>query len=184
MFVYHNNDRENASNPHYPYRVKVNSIEDLSQAVSYDNTPVEFKDNHRSRENFGQSDCIMLDVDARSQDSDIWRVPSSTPPMAEAASKADPAIRTSVSPVFPEAASNCRWLAAAAVLADADCRRKFMYLVNGAENRSASTSSSRIAAIYPPPSCFFRDRISFKANSVSRIFSLVGRSDTFLGLHP
>lgn len=63
MFVYHNNDRENASNPHYPYRVKVNSIEDLSQAVSYDNTPVEFKDNHRSRENFGQSDCIMLDVD-------------------------------------------------------------------------------------------------------------------------
>ena len=60
--------------------------------------------------------------EARSQDADAWTVLPSTSPIAEAASKAAPAIRTSAAPALPEAVSNCFWLAAAAVLALVDCR--------------------------------------------------------------
>ena len=52
-----------ASNVLYPHEHAIRSPADIVEAVKYDNVCGDFKDHHRSIDNFIYGDCIMLDCD-------------------------------------------------------------------------------------------------------------------------
>lgn len=76
MTLYYNSDCENARNTYYPYEIQINSENDLRIAVSHDHVCAKYKGNYRKKENFVQSDCIMLDIDnADSDNPSDWVYP-------------------------------------------------------------------------------------------------------------
>lgn len=76
MTLYYNSDCENARNTRYPYEIQINSENDLRIAVSHDHVCAKYRDNYRKKENFIQSDCIMLDIDnADSDNPSDWVYP-------------------------------------------------------------------------------------------------------------
>lgn len=66
-----------ANNCLYPYKVKVENIEDLKRAVAHDYVCAEYKDNYRNNHNFISSNCLPVDCDNdHSEDPDDWITPS------------------------------------------------------------------------------------------------------------
>lgn len=58
----------------YPYRFTVRSVEDMEQAMAYDHVCAEYRNNHRSIENFILSDCLPVDLDnSHSDDPSEWK---------------------------------------------------------------------------------------------------------------
>lgn len=55
--------RGNAKNSFYPNEVEVKSLDDFKQAAVFDHVAAKYKNNHRSKENFLSSNCIVMDCD-------------------------------------------------------------------------------------------------------------------------
>lgn len=73
MTLHYNNDRENAKNTKYPYRMTIKCVEDLQKVVMYDHVCAEYINSYRKNSNFIQSDCNMFDVDNSDSDNpDEW----------------------------------------------------------------------------------------------------------------
>ena len=52
----------------YPDEIQISSENDFRIAVSHDHVCVRYKNNHRKKEHFIQSDCIMFDIDNSDSD--------------------------------------------------------------------------------------------------------------------
>lgn len=65
--------RGNAKNSFYPNEVEVKSLDDFKQAAVFDHVAAKYKNNHRSKENFLSSNCIVMDCDNdQSEDPAQW----------------------------------------------------------------------------------------------------------------
>lgn len=60
MTLFHNNVREQATNPTYPFRVEIHNADDLKTVVAYDHVSAEYTDNRRKNNNFITSNCTIL----------------------------------------------------------------------------------------------------------------------------
>jgi putative DNA primase/helicase len=66
----------NEKNCSYPDRQEIGSPEELIQAIRYDHVCAEYKNNHRSSENFISSYCVVMDCDNDdSEDEATWITP-------------------------------------------------------------------------------------------------------------
>lgn len=66
--------REVATNTHYPRCARINSLEDLRQAVAYDHIAPTTKGDRRGEGCFISADCIQLDLDnTHNEGSDTWK---------------------------------------------------------------------------------------------------------------
>ena len=63
MKLYISNRRGDSFNALYPNEIKVSDIRSFEEAVSFDHVMAKYKANHRSRDNFIESDCIAMDLD-------------------------------------------------------------------------------------------------------------------------
>lgn len=72
--LYLSDQRGAAWNNLYPHRFPINSIEDVEKAAQFDHVCAEYRNNHRSNENFIGSDCLPLDLDNdHSDDPTEWK---------------------------------------------------------------------------------------------------------------
>lgn len=68
------NTKQNAKNSIYGTKCTIQSLDDLKKAVLFDHVSCVYKNNHRSKEDFVSSDCIMMDLDnTHSDDPDSWK---------------------------------------------------------------------------------------------------------------
>ncbi len=61
--LFYSNTCQTASNQFYPNEIQIGSENDLRIAVSHDHVCARYKNNHRKKEYFIQSDCTMFDID-------------------------------------------------------------------------------------------------------------------------
>lgn len=61
--VYSSDAMQNATNFLYPHKIEVTDAESFRKAVHRDYVFAEYKDGHRSKENFISSDTVILDCD-------------------------------------------------------------------------------------------------------------------------
>lgn len=77
FIIYHADFLGVANNCLYPHKVRVENIEDLKKAVSYDYVCAEYKNNYRNNQNFISSDCLPVDCDNdHSENPADWITPS------------------------------------------------------------------------------------------------------------
>ena len=74
--LYTANCRGKAYNTHYPNKHVISSVEDLREAVCYDQVFAEYKNSHRSIDDFICSDCLPFDCDNdHSENEADWKTP-------------------------------------------------------------------------------------------------------------
>lgn len=61
--LYTSNCRGNKFNVCYPVKREITSVEDLREAVRYDQVFAEYRDHHRAVADFIRSDCLPFDCD-------------------------------------------------------------------------------------------------------------------------
>ena len=57
------NTRQQLYKTTYDFKAEISSLEALRQAVQWDHISGQFKDNHRSDDNFISADCVFMDCD-------------------------------------------------------------------------------------------------------------------------
>ena len=74
--IYTANCRENKYNTRYPVRRKITTVDDLQEAAKYDQVFAEYRDCHRSIDDFIRSDCLPFDCDNdHSENPKDWKTP-------------------------------------------------------------------------------------------------------------
>jgi len=74
--LFYSNTCQTASNQFYPNEIQISSENDFRIAVSHDHVCARYKNNHRKKEHFIQSDCTMFDIDnSDSDNSSDWIYP-------------------------------------------------------------------------------------------------------------
>ena len=72
--LYISNTRQNAQNSIYGTKCTITSLDDLKNAVLFDHVCCEYKNNHRSCDDFISSDCVQMDIDNdHSDDPEAWK---------------------------------------------------------------------------------------------------------------
>lgn len=66
--LFYSNTCQTASNQFYPNEIQISSENDFRIAVSHDHVCARYKNNHRKKEHFIQSDCTMFDIDNSDSD--------------------------------------------------------------------------------------------------------------------
>jgi hypothetical protein len=66
--LFYSNTCQTASNQFYPNEIQISSENDLRIAVSHDHVCARYKNNHRKKEHFIQSNCTMFDIDNSDSD--------------------------------------------------------------------------------------------------------------------
>ena len=68
--------RQNPKNHTYSTLAEITSIDALKQAVQFDHVAGMFRNNHRSKDDFFQTDCILMDIDNDdTEESSSWIAP-------------------------------------------------------------------------------------------------------------
>lgn len=74
MKLYLSRYRQNAQNTQYETEVNITNLDQLKKAALRDHIAAKMKDTHRGKDNFLESDCIMLDLDnTHSDDPADWK---------------------------------------------------------------------------------------------------------------
>ena len=66
--LFYSNTCQTASNQFYPNEIQIGSENDLRIAASHDHVCARYKNNHRKKEHFIQSNCTMFDIDNSDSD--------------------------------------------------------------------------------------------------------------------
>ena len=66
--LFYSNTCQTASNQFYPNEIQISSENDLRIAASHDHVCARYKNNHRKKEHFIQSNCTMFDIDNSDSD--------------------------------------------------------------------------------------------------------------------
>ena len=73
--LYTANCRGNKFNVCYPVKREITSVEDLREAVRYDQVFAEYRDHHRAVADFIRSDCLPFDCDNDPSDEECeWKI--------------------------------------------------------------------------------------------------------------
>lgn len=76
MYLYYNNIREKKNNVKYPFKQEIHTLEDLKGVVCYDHVGAKYRNDHRSNENFIQTNCVMFDLDnSETENPNEWKKP-------------------------------------------------------------------------------------------------------------
>lgn len=74
MTLYRNDKKQAESYTYYNKKCVIESLSDLQNTALYDHVSCAYKNNHRSKEDFISSDCVMMDLDnSHSDDPDDWK---------------------------------------------------------------------------------------------------------------